>query len=208
EEAYQKLSQAARTTGVILVSNLPKRPPIAAIQSLFVELYADRSLASWLNATYPKRDVFKDACLAPDASPQVDQKTTIDLSVSRLQSIRKMDPTLVEAPGEEFEDIVRFYTYIEADVLLTVTRPTSNIGGSELELTHNSTNNHLRLIDYFPCLELSVPRCGGYRDYNTYTIVFQDGDVGWLEFEVEGAWKPVPASVDAVISWGWCAAIL
>jgi hypothetical protein len=208
EEAYQKLSQAARTTGVTLVSNLHKRPPIAAIQSLFARLYADRSLASRLNATYPKRGVFKDACLAPDASPQIDQKTTIDLSVSRLQSICEMDPTLVEALGEDFEDIVRFYTYIEADVLPVVTRATSTIGGSELELTHNGTNNHLRLIDYFPCPESSAPRCGEHRDYNTYTIVFQDGGVGGLEFEVEGAWRPVPASVDAVISWGWCAAIL
>ncbi|KAH5751091.1 hypothetical protein HBI16_250500 [Parastagonospora nodorum] len=100
EEAYQKLSQAARTTGVMLVSNLPRRPPVAAIQSLFARLYADRSLAARLNATYPKRGVFKDACLAPNASPQVDQKTTIDLSVSRLQFIRKMDPTLVESSRE------------------------------------------------------------------------------------------------------------
>jgi hypothetical protein len=208
EEAYQKLSQAARTTGVILVSNLPKRPPIAAIQRLFARLYADPLLALRLNATYPKRGVFKDACLAPDASPQIDQKTTIDLSVSRLQSMREMDPALVGALGEEFEDIVRFYTYIETDVLPIVTRATSNIGGLELELTHNGTNNHLRLIDYFPCPEPSAPRCGEHRDYNTYTIVFQDGSIGGLEFEVEGIWKPVPASVDAVISWGWCATIL
>jgi hypothetical protein len=207
-EAYEKLSHAARTTGVILISNLPQRPPIAAIQSLFARLYADRSLVSRLNATYPKRGVFKDACLAPDASPQVDQKTTIDLSVSRLQSIREMDPTLIEALGEDFEDIVRFYTYIEANVLPVVTRATSNIGGVELEPTHHGTNNHLRLIDYFPCPESSAPRCGEHRDYNTYTLVFQDGSVGGLEFEVDGGWKPVPASVDAVISWGWCGAIL
>lgn len=208
EEAYQKLSQAASTRGVALVSNLPERPPIAAIQRLFARLYADRELASRLNATYPKRGVFKDACLAPDASPQIDQKTTIDLSISRLQSIREMDPTLVEALGDEFEEIVRFYTYIETDVLPIITRATSNISGANMEVIHNGTNNHLRLIDYFPCPEPSGPRCGEHRDYNTYTIVFQDGDVGGLEFEVEGDWKSVPASVDAVISWGWCAAIL
>ncbi|KAF2023336.1 Clavaminate synthase-like protein [Setomelanomma holmii] len=208
EEAYQKLSQAARTTGVALISSLPVRPPIAAIQRLFARLYADCSLASRLNATYPKRGVFKNACLAPDASLRIDQKTTIDLSISRLQSIRKVDPTVAEALGEEFEDIVRFYTYIETEVLPIVTRATSNISGLELEVTHNGTNNHLRLIDYFPCTEPSGPRCGEHRDYNTYTIVFQDGAVGGLEFEIEGTWKSVPASVDAVISWGWCGAIL
>lgn len=208
EEAYEKLSQAARTTGVALISSLPVRPPIAAIQRLFARLNADPSLASRLNATYPKRGVFKDACLAPDASPQIDQKTTVDLSIIRLQSIREMHPTLVEALGEDFEDIVKFYAYIETEVLPIVTRATSNICGLELELTHNGTNNYLRLIDYFPCTEPSAPRCGEHRDYNTYTIVFQDGAVGGLEFEVEGAWKPVPASVDAVISWGWCANIL
>ncbi|KAI8940371.1 hypothetical protein NX059_004064 [Plenodomus lindquistii] len=208
EQAYHKLSQAARTTGVALVSNLPKRPPIAAIQKLFARLYGDPSLASRVNATYPKRGVFKSACLAPDASPQIDQKTTIDLSISRLQSIHNTDPTLVAALGEDFEEIVSFYTYIETEILPIVTRATSNISDLELELIHNGTNNHLRLIDYFPCPEPSAPRCGEHRDYNTYTIVFQDGDVGGLEFEVEGVWKPVPANVDAVISWGWCAAIL
>jgi hypothetical protein len=29
-----------------------------------------------------------------------------------------------------------------------------------------------------------------------------------LEFEVDGKWAPVPANVDAVVSWGWCGAIL
>lgn len=51
EEAYHRFSQAAGTTGVTLVSTLPKCPPIAAIQRLFAPLYADSSLASRLNAT-------------------------------------------------------------------------------------------------------------------------------------------------------------
>lgn len=208
EHAYEKLSQAATTTGVALISGLPVRTPIAAIRNLFARLYANRALASRLNATYPKRGVFKDACLAPNASPQIDQKTTIDLSIGRLQSIRETDPDLVEALGNEFEDIVSFYTYIETDVLPIITRATSTIVGSNLEDMHHGTNNNLRLIDYFPCPEPSGPRCGEHRDYNTYTVVFQDGDVGGLEFEHEGAWNPVPANADAVISWGWCAAVL
>ncbi|CAI6338006.1 unnamed protein product [Periconia digitata] len=208
QEAHDKLSDAAKTTGAALVSNLPTRPPIAAIQRLFEKLYADSSLASRLNATYPKRGVFKDACLAPGASTKIDQKTTIDLSIGRLQSIRQSDPTLAEALGQDFDDVVSFYTYIETEVLPIVTRATSSISGLDLEPTHNGTNNHLRLIDYFSCPEPSAPRCGEHRDYNTYTIVFQDRAVGGLEFEIDGTWKRVPASVDAVISWGWCGAIL
>ncbi len=208
EQAYQKLSQAARTTGVALVSNLPERPPIAAIQRLFARLYTDPSLASRLNATYSKRGVFKTACLAPESSPNIDQKTTIDLSIGRLQAIHESDPTLVGILGKDFKHVVDFYTYVESEILPLVTRATSNIGNLELELTHNGTNNHLRLIDYFPCPEPSGPRCGEHRDYNTYTIIFQDGNVGGLEFEVDGIWRSVPADIDAVISWGWCASIL
>lgn len=29
-----------------------------------------------------------------------------------------------------------------------------------------------------------------------------------FEFEINGTWTQVPADVDAVISWGWCGAIL
>lgn len=39
-------------------------------------------------------------------------------------------------------------------------------------------------------------------------IVFQDHSVGVLEFEVDGKWTQVPASADAVVSWGWCGAVL
>jgi isopenicillin N synthase-like dioxygenase len=72
--------------------------------------------------------------------------------------------------------------------------------GADLATLHEARNNNLRLIDYFPCAEPSGPRCGEHRDYGTYTIVFQDGAVGGLEFDIDGKWVQVPASVDAVVS--------
>lgn len=73
---------------------------------------------------------------------------------------------------------------------------------------HDNSNNNLRSIDYFPCVDPSGLRCSEYRDHGTYTIVFQDGAVGGLEFDVDGKWIQVPADVEAVVSWGWCGAIL
>ena len=208
EEAYLAFSKAAGSTGVALINNLPIRPPISAIQKLFKRLYADPSLASRLNATYPKRGVFKASCLDSASSPKIDQKTTIDLSVNRLQELRKLDLSLVEALGQDFSDVLAFYTIIEKEVLPILTQATSRISGVSLETLHDEMNNNLRLIDYFPCADPSGPRCGEHRDYGTYTIVFQDGAVGGLEFEIDGNWIKVPTSVEAVVSWGWCGAIL
>lgn len=208
EDAYLALAKAAGTTGVALINSLPIRPPIAAIQKLFVRLNADPSLASRLNATYPKRGVYKASCLNPASSPKIDQKTTIDLSVKRLQELRKLDPDLVEVLGQDFANVLNFYTVIETDILPILTQATSRISGADLEPLHNQMNNNLRLIDYFPCADPSGPRCGEHRDYGTYTIVFQDGAVGGLEFEIEGKWIKVPANIEAVVSWGWCGAIL
>lgn len=55
---------------------------------------------------------------------------------------------------------------------------------------------------------MAGPRYGKNRDYGTFTIVFQDGAVRGLEFEIDEKWVPVPANVDVVVSWGWCGAIL
>ena len=89
-----------------------------------------------------------------------------------------------------------------------LTQATSSIGNVDLGPLHSGMNNNLRLIDYFRCEEPTGPRCGEHRDYGTFTVVFQDRAVGGLEFEVEDKWIQVPASVDAVVSWGWCGAIL
>lgn len=214
ETAYDTLSKAASTTGAALLTNLPIRPPIAAIQRLFTTLYTNPALASRLNATYPQRGVFKAACLAPSANPAVDQKTTIDLSVRRLQKLAELDPALVADLGQDFVDVLDFYAVVERDVLPLLMTATSRIAGLDLAPMHAEANNNLRLIDYFQqeqdADEDKGPRCGSHRDYGTFTVVFQDRAVGGLEFDPDdnGSWIQVPAAVDAVVSWGWCGAIL
>jgi hypothetical protein len=207
-DAYRVLSKAAGITGVALISNLPVHSSITAIQNLFTRLYVDSSLASRLNATYPKRGIFKACCLDPAVSFKIDQKMTIDLSINCLQELRRLDPMLVEALGQDFSKVLDFYAVIETDILPILTQAISCISDADLEPLHKGKNNNLRLIDYFPCADPSGSRCGEHRDYGTYTIVFQDGAVGGLEFETEGKWIKVSASVDAVVSWGWCGAIL
>jgi hypothetical protein len=208
EEAYETIASAASTTGVALITNLSLAPPITAIQRLFANLYQNPNLATRLNATYPTRGVFKAACIDPTSPPGIDQKTTIDLSVARLQKLRELDPALVHDLGQDFDDVLRFYAMVEKDVLPLLMQATSRIAGSDLAPLHTKGNNNLRLIDYFPSAAPAGPRCGEHIDYGTYTIVFQDRAVGGLEFDIDGKWVPVPVDVDAVVSWGWCGAIL
>lgn len=207
-QAFSTLSKAASTTGAALITHLSIKPPITSIHRLFSTLYTNPLLASRLNSTYPLRGVFKTACLSPTSAPTIDQKTTIDLSVARLQKLRELDPALVDALGRDFEDVLSFYKVVETDVMPLLMRATSAIAGADLAPMHGKGNVNLRLIDYFASAEATGPRCGEHRDYGTYTVVFQDGAVGGLEFEVNGTWIQVPADVDAVVSWGWCGAIL
>lgn len=207
-QAFETLSKAAATTGVAIITNLAVRPPIDSIQRLFSALYSNPTLVCRLNATYPLRGVFKAACLEPSSAPNIDQKVTIDLSVVRLQKLRELDPALVDDLGPDFNDVLQFYTAVETDIMPLLMQVTSRIAGSDLAPMHGDGNNTLRLIDYFSREGHTGPRCGEHRDYGTYTIVFQDGSVGGLEFDVDGKWIQVPANVDAVVSWGWCGAIL
>ncbi|KAE8450665.1 hypothetical protein EG329_006010 [Mollisiaceae sp. DMI_Dod_QoI] len=208
KEAYKDLAEAASTVGCALITNLAAKPPIASIQRLFTTLYCTPDLATRLNATYPTRGVFKTACLNPDSNPSIDQKTTIDLSVARLQKLREIDPALVADLGQDFTDVLDFYQVVEKDILPLLLAATSRITRQDLSVLHSQQNNNLRLIDYFPASNPTGPRCGEHRDYGTYTVTFQDGSVGGLEFEIDGHWVPVPINVDAVVSWGWCGAIL
>ncbi|PQE33786.1 2OG-Fe(II) oxygenase family protein [Rutstroemia sp. NJR-2017a WRK4] len=150
DAAFTTLSQAASTTGVALVTNLPNKPPIASIQRLFARLYSSPDLASRLNATYPTRKVFKTACFDSSSVPNIDQKTTIDLSVARLQKLRELHPELVKDLGTDFNDVLQFYTSVEAEIMPLLMQATSHMAGSDLAPIHQGGNNNLRLIDYFP----------------------------------------------------------
>lgn len=93
-----------------------------------------------------------------------------------------------------------FYKAVETEVMPLLMRATSAIAGAELASLHARGNVNLRSIDYFASAEATGPRCGEHRDYGTYTVVFQDGAVGGLEFEVNGKWIQVLANMDAVVS--------
>ena len=82
--AQQIVSDAAKTTGLVHVHNLPHQPNFLAIQRLFDKLYQSPQLAARLNSTYEKRGVCKVAGKLTD-DPNVDDKATINLSTQRLQ---------------------------------------------------------------------------------------------------------------------------
>lgn len=207
EDAYNGLSIGACTTGVCLLTNLTIKPPIGAIQRLFDALYTRPDLVSRLDATNPDRGVFKNAALDPNSSPSIDQRATIDLSVMHLQHLRDLDSTLVVELGADFWKVLEFYSVVENDILPLLMNATSSFAGNDLAPLHKVQDNYFRLIDYFPTTATG-PRCGEHRDYGTFTVTFQDAAVGGLEFEVDERWVQVPAHVDAVVTWGWCGAIL
>jgi hypothetical protein len=123
-EAYSALSKAASTSGCALLANLTAKPPIISIQSLFSALYSNPALASRLNATYPTRGVFKAVCLFPTSSPCIDQKTTIDPSITPLEKLRELDPALVSELGDDFDN-VKFYEAVKRDFLPLLMQATS-----------------------------------------------------------------------------------
>jgi hypothetical protein len=71
DQAETILSHAAATTGIAMADNLRHAAPFKAIRALFDKLYVGPALGQRLNATYPKRGVFKHAGLS---NATVDQK--------------------------------------------------------------------------------------------------------------------------------------
>ncbi len=128
--------------------------------------------------------------------------------MARPQQLRQIDPGLIEYLGKDFVDVLDFYIIVEKEILPLLTEATSSITGIDLAPIYEDQNSNLRLIDYFPSSNSTRPRCGEHRDYEAYTITFQDGSVSGLEYEIDGQWAPVPTDVDAVVSLGWCSAIL
>lgn len=159
-------------------------------------LYSNPRLAARLNATYPSRGVFKVACLNPSSNPAIDQKATINFSVAHPRRLSEIDPAIIRLLGEDFGEILVFLSIVEAEILPILNQATSRVAGADLDSMHANRyrNINLRLIDYFSTSDPTGPRYE-HRDYETYTITFQDGIVGGLEFEINGQWVPVPTNV-------------
>lgn len=120
------LSNVTDSTDVALINNLSVRPSITTFQRLYARLHDDTSFVARPNATHPKREVFKAACLNSATSPKTDQKND-DWSVDRLQELRGLDPALVQESGEDFLDVLDFYTVVEAGLLPVLTRVASSM---------------------------------------------------------------------------------
>lgn len=204
----QIVSNAATSTGLVFVRNLPRRPAFLAVRRLFDVLYRSPSLASRLNNIYSKRGVFKIAGILTD-DETVDEKATIDLSAQRLQGMN--DAALRQELGEEFEETVKFFQIVEEKLVPLILTATSHVisssGQIDLNDIHRDGNNNFRLIDY----HASSPHrhgCGEHTDYGTATIIFQDGS-GGLEVQDPSTkeWRAVPG-YETVVMWGWCGHIL
>jgi hypothetical protein len=85
--AQEIVSDAAQSTGLVYIRNLPTQPDFEAIQRLFDTLYQSPLLMARLNSTYPKRGVIKLAGKLTD-DEAIDNKVTLDLSAQRLQYLQ------------------------------------------------------------------------------------------------------------------------
>jgi len=204
--AQQTVSDAAQSTGLVYIRNVPIQPDFAAIQRLFDTLYQSPLLMARLNSTYPKRGVFKVAGKLTD-DETVDDKITLDLSAQRLQYLQ--DDTLRKDLGVDFDTAVKFFEAVEEKLVPLVLQSTSNvISTAEVEIdlrdVHRENNNNFRLTDYHHAPSSRRHGCGDHRDYGTATLIFQDG-TGGLEFQdpLSKEWLPIPGN-ETVLMWGWC----
>jgi len=143
------IAHAALTTGIYTLpaSELSAlKAPLSSVSTLFDRLNASPELATRLNATYPKRGVFKTAGLT---NALADQKTTIDLSAASLEKISTLAPELIGQLGTEFTDVLDFFKAVEGELVPTVMQATSDAAGIDMATLHCERNHNYRLVDYF-----------------------------------------------------------
>lgn len=163
------ISHAAVTTGIASFASLGISAPFDAIQALFDRLAAEPHLASRLNATYPKRGVYKTAGID---KPDVDQKLTVDLSAARLERLNRTAPQLAHELGAELKEAINLFQRVEGHLVPQVMEATSAAAGFDMASLHSKGNNNYRMVDYFAKpTTTNAPRCGVHRDYGTFSII-------------------------------------
>ena len=167
------IAHAASTTGIYTLpaSELSLKAPLTSISALFDRLNASSELATRLNATYPKRGVFKTAGLT---NALADQKTTIDLSAARLERLSTLAPELIGQLGTEFTDVLNFFNAVERKLVPAVMKATSDAAGIDMAALHHERNHNYRLVDYFTKQSNQgeeAARCGAHKDYGTFSII-------------------------------------
>jgi hypothetical protein len=73
--------------------------------------------------------------------------------------------------GQDFDDVLRFYTVVETDIMPLLMQATSRIAASDLAPMHENGNNNLRLIDYFPSAISILKTWGGSNQESSASII-------------------------------------
>ncbi|KAI9372271.1 hypothetical protein BJX61DRAFT_542893 [Aspergillus egyptiacus] len=180
------------------------RAPFPAIRNLFDHLYKQQADAAALNATYPRRGIFKTAAITKTES---DQKFTLDFSPAR--NARISDSLRKGLPG--IDEILGFFNGVVERTVPSILESLGALAGTDFSNTHKMLNMNFRLCDYNPVTAApeSENGCGAHTDYGTFMIIFQDGTTG-LELEdsaAPGGWRPVPGDATVILT-GLCAVIL
>ncbi|KAF5007719.1 hypothetical protein FDECE_5967 [Fusarium decemcellulare] len=182
------------------------KAPFGAIRRLFDYLRANPENASSLNATYPKRGIFKTAATHNASS---DQKFTVDLSPARNGRIPDELRNALAIAG--FNEVLDFFDQVNGTYVVPILSTLSELAGADLYQAHRNGNLNYRLCDYNT--DTADPQsdngCGAHTDYGTFSIIFQDGTPGLEMEDAErpGVWIPVPGDATVVLA-GWCAVIL
>lgn len=193
----------------IVSINPETKAPFHAIRHLFDYLRSNQDDAAALNATYPKRGIFKTAATH---NATADQKFTIDLSPVRNDRIPGDLHARLAAAG--LDDVLAFFQHVDNTLSGPILSSLSTLAGVNFSAAHKTGNVNYRLCDYYT--DTADPEsdngCGAHTDYGTFSIIFQDGTPG-LEMEEDaaatgpGVWVPVPGDATVILA-GWCAVIL
>lgn len=196
----QTISNAAITTGLVFVKNLPMRPDFSSVQRLFDKLYQNPTLASRLTGGFNRGGSWT----GDDA---VDDKASLGFNNQILQTIR--NSPLPRVMGPDFERTVTFFEAVQTQLVPLVLGATSDVvanssgeTNSELWNVHREGNVNFRLIDYHRPTGSNRQGAREHRDAGTATIIFQDGS-GGLEIQdpQTETWHTVPPH-ETVVMWG------
>ncbi|KAH8655719.1 hypothetical protein BX600DRAFT_526047 [Xylariales sp. PMI_506] len=165
------------------------RAPFDAIRRLFDHLQTNPEIASSLNATYPRRGIFKTAATHNASS---DQKFTIDLSPARNGQIADELQGTLAAAG--LREILEFFAKVNNTYVQPILLGLSDLAVADLQQAHQSGNVNYRLCDYNTSTAdpESDNGCGAHTDYDAAQ---------------PGVWTPEPGDATVILA-GWCAVIL
>jgi len=196
----QTISNAAITTGLVFVRNLPMRPDFSSIQRLFDKLYQNPMLAARLMGGFNRGGSWT-------GDQAIDDKASLGFNSQILRTIRTTP--LPRVMGPDFDTTITFFEAVQSQLVPLVLGATSDVianssgeANSELWNIHREGNYNFRLIDYHHPDGSTRQGAREHRDGGTATIIFQDGS-GGLEIQdpQTETWHTVPPN-ETVVMWG------